>query len=549
MLETNEEITQKLKQSIHDYYMSHVKQKLNFLLVNGKESEISNQIMQFLDAQIDTGNSLIVKDDIIRILNSVLLEDSFGDNTALETRISHCFPNVADITIDQAQAVYLAEKLQTPFNGTIESSYYLYVAPEYYDKNIQDIENEIRKIEKTFSRQDIKGFEQKFNEDLGTKQYELESAKVYESASNQIELKKQKFNFANQKTLNEYGKKYEEILEKDISEEEKFNLAKTLLDETKSADEKNRQAVLRLNTEYEKLSENFKGKVQDVKTISCQMQNLHLFDKNRYFEDMRASINPTLRDLYKKRYLLNSYRQTHNEPIFTGKPNIFSNIFENILQRGGKIPLALGPHFERDYETNTTSINSEEIDKNLIKALAHYYGNAIIGDVSDFENSLVEYFKTNYKELTGDKSSDFLTKFSQNASEGKTEGDLFKVARHFEIDTEPFKNNYGADLIVKDDLIYEENENGLNVIYATDKAINNKIDGLYSTALYYKHLARENALSSIKSIALQNAFVDYAKQNNITLENYEYNQNLQQQKRFIKKKEEQENIVDFKKSC
>ena len=29
---------------------------LNLYLVIGKESEISNQIMQFLDAQLDTGN-------------------------------------------------------------------------------------------------------------------------------------------------------------------------------------------------------------------------------------------------------------------------------------------------------------------------------------------------------------------------------------------------------------------------------------------------------------------------------------------------------------
>ena len=180
---------------------------------------------------------------------------------------------------------------------------------------------------------------------------------------------------------------------------------------------------------------------------------------------------------------------------------------------------------------------------NLIKSLSHFYGNAVIGDTMEFENALVEYFKTNYKELTGDKSSNFLKKFSQSVSENVEEGDLFKVARQFDIDIEPFKNNFGANLIIKDDLIYEESENGLNVIYTTDKAINNTIEGLYSTALYYKHLARENALCSINSIALQNAFIDYASQNNIELENTEHNQ------RFIKKKEEEQNIVDFKKSC
>ena len=75
---------------------------------------------------------------------------------------------------------------------------------------------------------------------------------------------------------------------------EKKELASKLFEETKSYDEKNRQAVSRLNAEYEKLSENFQGKVQSAKTINSQMQNLHLFDKNRYFEDMMSSVKPEL---------------------------------------------------------------------------------------------------------------------------------------------------------------------------------------------------------------------------------------------------------------
>ena len=95
-----------------------------------------------------------------------------------------------------------------------------------------------------------------------------------------------------------------------------------MLNETKSFDEKNRTAIARLNLEYEKLLEDFKGKVQDSKTIYGQMQNLHLFDKNRYFEDMMANSTPELRDLYKKRFLLNSYRTLHNEFFYNGKTNI-----------------------------------------------------------------------------------------------------------------------------------------------------------------------------------------------------------------------------------
>ena len=248
-------------------------------------------------------------------------------------------------------AAYLVEKFQTPFNGIEEKSYYLYISPEYYDKNIKNIEEKIKKLEKTFSRQDFKNFEEEYNKDLNAKQYELESARVYESASRQIEIKKQKFNQVSQKMINEYGKKYEEIMARDISEEEKKDLADKLLSETKSYDEKNRGAVSRLNLEYEKLSQNFKNKVQASETIYRQMQNLHLFDKSRYFEDMMASVNPELRDLYRKRYLLNSYRMSHNETVYKGKPNPFIDFFNGVLSnlRHGKAPLMLGPHFERDY--------------------------------------------------------------------------------------------------------------------------------------------------------------------------------------------------------
>lgn len=101
MNDTNEEVFQKLKQAICDYYMGHVKQKLNNLLQNGKENEISNQIMQFLDTQLYSGNFSINRDDIVRILDTVLLEDySDSFNSELEkTRISYSLPNVADIII------------------------------------------------------------------------------------------------------------------------------------------------------------------------------------------------------------------------------------------------------------------------------------------------------------------------------------------------------------------------------------------------------------------------------------------------------------------
>lgn len=343
----------KLKQAICDYYMSYVKQKFSNLLANGREAELNEQIMQFLDAQLTTGNNHISKDDIVRILSSVLTENNYSDSYLEQGTLPYCFPNTSDVIIEDGNAALLTEKHETPFNGIVEKSYYLYVSPNYYNGNIEIIEATIKRLEKGFSRQDIKGFEEKFQKDLGTKQYELESAKVFESASNQIDLKKQKFNSVSSKLINDYGRKYQEIISKDIDVQEKKELVKKLFDETKSYDERNSASISRLNLEYEQLNKNFQGKVQDSKTIYKQMQNLHLFDKNRYFEDMMSSVTPELRDLYKKRYLLNSYRLSHNEMIYTGKQNVFASFFTNLVKglKGENTPLLLGPHFERELPT------------------------------------------------------------------------------------------------------------------------------------------------------------------------------------------------------
>lgn len=102
MNDTNEEVFQKLKQAVCDYYMGYVKQKLSNLLVGSKENELENQILQFLDTVGFTGNSVITRDAIIRILENVLLEDySDSFNSELEKiRISYTFPNVATVNIE-----------------------------------------------------------------------------------------------------------------------------------------------------------------------------------------------------------------------------------------------------------------------------------------------------------------------------------------------------------------------------------------------------------------------------------------------------------------
>lgn len=200
--------------------------------------------------------------------------------------------------------------------------------------------------------------------------------------------------------------------------------------------------------------------------------------------------------------------------------------------------------------------NSDCIDKNLMKSLAKFYASHAFGNNSEFENYLEQYFRENYSLLTSDKSKEFLTDFSkvyedENSNDLKN-GDLFKICKQFNVDPSSFANNFGSNLVVKDGLVYEEDGNSTNVIYCTDKAINDIIGDLYGSALYHNHLATENSLKANYFANLQSNFINYANQNGITLNessNFPVNKS---NRRFIKKKNKtsQNNIVDFKQeSC
>lgn len=201
---------------------------------------------------------------------------------------------------------------------------------------------------------------------------------------------------------------------------------------------------------------------------------------------------------------------------------------------------------------DSVTVENDTVDKNLIKSLASYYGNAVLGETSAFESSLIDYFKLHYKDIIEDKNHSFLYKFSDEGNETIEEGDLFKIARNFDINTKVFENHFGSNLSIRDGLIYEQN-NGLNVIYATDKSINEITNDLQSSALYYNHLANENYLKSANISSLKNRFIEFAKDNNIELQNISNLQNVNITKRFIKRKnykDENGNIIDFKKqSC
>ena len=155
--------------------------------------------------------------------------------------------------------------------------------------------------------------------------------------------------------------------------------------------------------------------------------------------------------------------------------------------------------------------DNDGVDKNLVRALAEFYGNSVNYDTIDFENCLVHYFKDNYNQILQNGNVQFL------------EENISKIAKQFDIDTSVFDNHFGSNLVIKDGLVYENNVNGLNVIYATDKALNDVVSDLYGVSLYHRHLAKEHASQADLATNLQNAFNAYAN-----------------------RKESSDNIIDFK---
>lgn len=149
-------------------------------------------------------------------------------------------------------------------------------------------------------------------------------------------------------------------------------------------------------------------------------------------------------------------------------------------------------------------VDNDSIDKNLIRALAEFYGHAISDDTTDFENCLVHYFKDNYNEIIQNGNVKFL---SEN---------ICKIAKQFDVDTSLFDNQFGCNLVIKDGLIYENGANGLNVIYGTDKALNDVVSDLYGVSLYHSHLAKEHASQADLANNLKDAFSEYVdKKNNV----------------------------------
>ena len=152
MEETNE-VSQALKQAIHDYYMGYIKEKFNFWREDGQEDRISNFIMQLIDRKIEERNSTIDKSEVTQILRAVMRDDT--DDRMLsrmrEDNINSTFPSVATITIEEGQTANLQEVKEQFLREKEIKSEYLFVADEYYNSHIQEIESIIKQFEKSFS--------------------------------------------------------------------------------------------------------------------------------------------------------------------------------------------------------------------------------------------------------------------------------------------------------------------------------------------------------------------------------------------------------------
>ena len=86
--------------------------------------------------------------------------------------------------------------------------------------------------------------------------------------------------------------------------------------------------------------------------------------------------------------------------------------------------------------------DNDGVDKNLVRALAEFYGNSVNYDTIDFENCLVHYFKDNYNQILQNGNVQFL------------EENISKIAKQFDIDTSVFDNHFGSNLVIKDGLVY-----------------------------------------------------------------------------------------------
>lgn len=545
-MEETKDVSQNLKQVIHDYYMGYIREKFDFFGEDGQEDRISDLIMQLLDKKIERVNSTIDKDEIIQILSSVMLDDISDPmlSRMKKERINETFPKVATVTIEEGMTAHLQERKEKFLEPDEKNTSYLYISNEYYDTHIKEIELAIKQFERGFSSKDLERFDEQFSKEVTIKRYELDSAKEYENARRQINEKQKKFDAVKNKMISDYGKKYQEIMARNISDEEKQTLLAQLLSETKSYDDKTNSAVIQLKEELLKLNNSFENRAKSSDDIMKEMTAMHLFDRDRYIQDRKGDTDPQLAELYAKRNELNSYRIEHEQSVYEVKPNPFTNIITTIARniRGEKPQLMLEYHPERDIPTGINPIiapHRDGVDEELIKTLAHLYGEQVNKkderfslfneekveepniDTTAFEAHLVKYFRAHYDDLMEERYNQFLSDFAKMPSEYEIyekEGELAQIARQFGIDPQKF-NCFGYKYSIREGLIYEEDDGKLNAVhYATDKGINSVIEDLYGKALYGDH-TKQGPYIINDPRRLKNSFIEYAKEHGIKIQN------------------------------
>lgn len=417
----------------------------------------------------------------------------------------------------------------------------MFVTDEYYNNHIHEIESAIKQFERSFSSKEIEAFDEQFSKDVTIKSYELENAKEYENIRNQINIKQKKYDAVKDRMISDYGKKYQEIMSRDISDQEKQVLLQQLLEETKAYDSKTNEAAIMLQEELSSLSQRFENRAKNSDDIIKEMRSMHLFDRDKYIQDRKGNTNPELAKLYAKRDELNAYRKERGKPVYEVKPSAIANILNTVARnlRGEKPQLLLEYHPEREIPTGVNSIigpHRDGVDEDLIKTLAHLYGEQVNKkeyfyhqkeleepnmDTTAFEEHLVKYFRAHYEDLMGEGYNYFLSEFAEMPSEYekyKKEGELAQIARQFGIDPQKFKS-FGYKYSIREGLIYEKENGKLKTVhYATDKGVNSVIDDLYGKALYGDHIEQDFFILNDPR-RLKNSFIEYAKEHGIKIEN------------------------------
>lgn len=549
-MEENKDVREELKKSITGYYMEFVKKKLYWRENDERFQAVIDKINHLIDSKIDSQEYAIInKDEIVNTIKSVTLDEI--ENEFLirmeKNNLNKIFPDVCSVLIEDGEVARFRESKENGyFVKTMERKEgYLYVSDKYYDSHIQEIEKQIKDLEKAFSAQDILGFEEQYTKDLTIKQYELDTSREYENLMRQLWEKQAKYDAVKNKMIGDYGNKYQEIMERDISNAEKQKLLAELLEETKSYDKKTNAVAVELEMQANEIDRNYQDKSKSSEGIISEMEQMHLFNKERYMQVKKGEHKQELEDLYRRKNGLNDYRIEQGKPIYAAKPNAIMNLLNSIAKniRGEKEPLQLEYHPEKELSNGTNSIvgiiNDAEVDTELVKTLAHLYAEQVNQkempfdsekaespiDTKDFEAHLVKYFTVHYQDLKEEGYNHFLSEFSampDSVYRRVKEGELAGICRQYGIDPKKF-HCFGYKFSIRDGLIYEA-EGSLGrihkIYYATEKGINREIDDLYGEALYQDHTS-DGGIKIHDPRALKNGFVEYAKQHGIKIE-HEY---------------------------